>query len=191
MDPLQAPPEAPVFWLIREDTSAIILTETPPILSGAADSQPPINAVVTTGADGGTYRRYDLGGGRNVQLVHAADGPTDSPLGAFVPLGPDGFDRLESIGRLLAALHGRAVPLDSRLTSQQRARLRRMLQAFDGHRAGATQQEIARAVFRIGSLDRDDWQASSARHAIKALLRDARAMIAGGYRTLLRHRRKS
>jgi hypothetical protein len=66
-----------------------------------------------------------------------------------------------------------------------------MLQAFDGYRYGATQQEIAQVVLRITPLNRDDWQASSARHAIKSLLRDARAMIAGGYRTLLRHRRHS
>jgi hypothetical protein len=39
-------------------------------------------------------------------------------------------------------------------------------------------------------LDRDEWQASSARHAIKSMLRDARAMIAGGYRGLLGHRRR-
>jgi len=65
-----------------------------------------------------------------------------------------------------------------------------MLQAFDGHRAGAKQQEIAQVIFRIGRLSRDEWQASSARHAIKSLLRDARAMIAGGYRKLLRHRRQ-
>jgi hypothetical protein len=81
------------------------------------------------------------------------------------------------------------MPPDTRLTLQQRARLRRMLQSFDGYRDGATQQEIAQVVLRAGAFDRDDWQASSARHAIKSLLRDARAMIAGGYRMLLRHRR--
>ena len=61
--------------------------------------------------------------------------------------------------------------------------------AFDGYRAGATQQEIAQIILNTGRLDRDEWQASSARHAIKALLRDARSMVAGGYRKLLRHRR--
>ncbi|MGY4752585.1 DUF2285 domain-containing protein [Pannonibacter sp. Q-1] len=108
-----------------------------------------------------------------------------------MPLGLDGFDRLEAIYRLLASLHGRVVPPDTRLTEQQKARARRMLQAFDGRRAGATQQEIAQVIFNSGRLDRDEWQASSARHAVKSLLRDARAMIAGGYRRLLRHRRPS
>ncbi|WP_082157096.1 DUF2285 domain-containing protein [Afipia felis] len=123
--------------------------------------------------------------------MHRSTTRRPKPLGAFIPLGIEGFDRLESVARLLAALHGRAIPPDTRLTQQRRARLRRMLQAFDGHRAGATQQDIAQVIFRLGPLDRDDWQASSARHAIKSLLKDARAMIAGGYRALLRHRRQS
>jgi hypothetical protein len=107
-----------------------------------------------------------------------------------VPLGLDGFDRVEAILRLLSSLHGRKLPPDTRLTDQQRARARRMLQAFDGRRDGATQQEIAEVIFRTGKLTRDEWQAASERHAIMSLLASARAMIAGGYRKLLRHRRR-
>jgi hypothetical protein len=66
-----------------------------------------------------------------------------------------------------------------------------MLRTFDGVRDGATQRDIAQTLFRTGDLDRDEWQASAARHAIKSLLRDARVMIAGGYRRLLRHHRRS
>ena len=65
-----------------------------------------------------------------------------------------------------------------------------MLRAFDGSRDGATQQEIAQIIFNLRRLSRDEWQASSARHAVMSLLRGARAMIAGGYRKLLRHRRQ-
>ena len=125
-----------------------------------------------------------------VQIInYVVEGRTASV--AAIPLGIDGFDRIEAVYRLLSALHGRAIPPDTRLTPQQRIRQRRMLRAFDGHRAGATQQEIAHVILNQERLDRDDWQASSARHAIKALLRDARNMIAGGYRKLLRHRRQS
>jgi hypothetical protein len=66
-----------------------------------------------------------------------------------------------------------------------------MLQAFDGSRDGATQQDIAQILFRTGPVTRDEWQASSSRFAIMALLKDARAMVAGGYRHLLRHRRRT
>ncbi|MFC5394020.1 DUF2285 domain-containing protein [Bosea vestrisii] len=133
---------------------------------------------------------YDLGGGQRLQLEHVGDKRQATAVAALVLLDRDGFARLESIHRLLAALLGRAVPPDTRLTPQQRLRYRRMLQAIDGYRHGATQQEIARALLRVPSLGRDEWQASSARHTVKTLLRDARALIAGGYRKLLRHRRR-
>ena len=133
--------------------------------------------------------RLDIGNGQHLQILDCTAGD-DRIAVAIVPLGLDGFDRIEAVRRFLSALHGRAIPPDTRLTRQQRIRLRRMLRAFDGHRAGATQQEIAQVILKIGPLYRDEWQASSARHTIKALLRDAHSMVAGGYRKLLRHRRQ-
>ncbi|WP_342773374.1 DUF2285 domain-containing protein [Paracoccus luteus] len=165
----------------------MVLTEAPLALGSSASSLPAIRRVHVTADGADKDFRFALGNGQHLQILDCADG--DSIAVAVVPLDLDGFDRLEAIRRFLAALHGRAIPPDTRLTRQQRARLRRMLQAFDGHRAGATQQEIAQALLNIGHLDRDEWQASSARHAVKSLLRDARSMVAGGYRKLLRHRR--
>ena len=133
--------------------------------------------------------RLDIGNGQHLQILDCTAGD-DRIAVAIVPLGLDGFARIAAVRRFLSALHGRAIPPDTRLTRQQRIRLRRMLRAFDGHRAGATQQEIAQVILKIGPLDRDEWQASSARHTIKALLRDAHSMVAGGYRKLLRHRRQ-
>lgn len=133
----------------------------------------------------GEHFRFDLGDHQILPVLRL--GEESGPLVALIPLGVDGLNRLESAHRLLAALHGRAIPPDTRLTRQQRARARRMLQAADGARDGATQQDIAQVIFHIDRLSRDDWQDSSVRHAVKSLLRDARAMIAGGYRKLLRH----
>jgi hypothetical protein len=163
-----------------------VLGTAPPTLPPVGPL-PTIDAAISQNANGVAYVSLDLGNGQHLQLIHDGIAPT----AAIVPLGVDGLDRLEAIHRLLAALHGRTIPPDTRLTRQQRARLRRMLQAFDGHRAGATGQEIAQVIFRVGALDRNEWQTSYARHAVKALIRDARAMIAGGYRKLLRHRRSS
>jgi len=182
LDPL----DAHVFWLPHHDTSIVVLGTTPPALP-PVEPLPRIDAAVSLTADSAAYLLFDLGNGQHLQLIHDGAPPT----AAIIPLSVDGLDRLEALHRLLATLHGRAIPPDTRLTHQQRARLRRMLQAFDGHRAGATGREIAQVIFRIGSLDRSEWQTSSARHAVKALIRDARAMIAGGYRKLLRHRRAS
>lgn len=129
----------------------------------------------------GWHRILQLGAGEAIQILAT----TPTPMAALVPLGLEGFERLEAVRRLLAAIHGRAIPPDTRMTPQHRARATRMLRAFDGSRAGATQQEIAHVLLRLDRLDRDAWQDSSARHAIKSLLRDARAMIAGGYLRLL------
>lgn len=139
----------------------------------------------------GTHALHNLSGGGRIQILRPSDEPSPGRWVAVVPLDLQGFDRIEAIQRLLASLHGRAIPPDTRLTRQQRARLARALRAFDGRRSGATQREIAEILFRTGSLDRDTWQASSARYAVMSLLREARAMIAGGYRHLLRHRRRS
>lgn len=128
---------------------------------------------------------------QRIQFLLTTETRADAPLAAVIPLGLDGFDRAEALLKLLAMLHGRAIPPDTRLTRQQRTRQRKMLRAFDAHRDGATQQEIARVILGAGRLSRDEWQVSSNRHAVMSLLRDARSLIAGGYRKLLGHRRRS
>jgi hypothetical protein len=131
----------------------------------------------------GMHRILQLGASEAIQVLAT----TPAPMAALVPLDLEGFERLEAVRRLLAAIHGRAIPPETRMTAQQRARATRMLRAFDGARAGATQQEIASVLLRLDRLDRDEWQDSSARHTVKSLLRDARAMVSGGYLRLLRH----
>jgi len=180
-----------VFWLPQEDTSVVVLTTAPPELVIATE-QRRFDLLDFAAPDGTeSVLRCDLGDGHYLQLERHGANADGTPFVAAVPLGLEGFDRLEAVHRLLSALHGRVVPPDTRLTSQQRARLRRMLQAFDGLRDGATQQEIAQVVFDTGRLNRDEWQMSSTRHAVMSLLRDARTLIEGGYRKLLRHRRRS
>ncbi|MFG1379873.1 DUF2285 domain-containing protein, partial [Xanthobacter autotrophicus] len=175
----------------EEDTSSVILTPAPPAFGSSSDVLSLLNGSDLVRADDGLHHLRDLANGQRLHLVLPPDAAPGQPLAAVVPLSLDGFDRLEAVGRLLASLHGRNLPPDTRLTPQQLARARRMLQAADGHRTGATQKEIAEVVLDSGRLTRDEWQASSARHAVMGLLRSARAMIAGGYRKLLRHRRRS
>jgi len=167
-----------------------VLTEAPPALGASLsrEAHEPWRHDLPLG-EGEAAFRFALGNGQSLQIIDCAIEGRNVAVAA-VPLGIEGFDRLEALYRFLSALHGRAIPPDTRLTRQQRTRQRRMLRAFDGYRAGATQQEIAEVIFNIAPLDRDAWQASDVRHKIKTLLRDARAMIAGGYRKLLRHRRQ-
>ena len=178
-----------MFWLPHADTSTIVLAAAPPIFSLDRDARAAFDIARSVEQGGETHLLYEVSKNQHLQLILPAGHPPAVPLVAMVPIGLEGFDRVEAIYRLLATLHGRAVPPDTRLTRQKRRRMRHMLQAFDGFRDGATQQEIAQIIFRLPPMKRDDWQISSARHTVMALLRDAHAMVAGGYRTLLRHRR--
>lgn len=126
-----------------------------------------------------------------IRLIRPAGISADTRLAAVVPLDTDGFDRIQAIERLLRALMGRTVPADVRLTPQQRRRQRHMLQATDGRMNGATIREIATALFGADRVAAEHWPTSTLRVTTSTLIKDGMAMIAGGYRSLLRHRRQS
>ena len=85
----------------------------------------------------GKHLRHRLPDGTYLHLV--APLKDRGRLVATVPLGPEGLDRIEAIQRLLADQHRRrSIPRDTRLTAQQKARLRRVLQASDAAFHGAT-----------------------------------------------------
>jgi hypothetical protein len=140
-----------------------------------------------TEAPEGVHLLRDPGGPGRLHVLHMA--PDRSASMALVPLDADGFARLEAIYRLLALFHGRKVPPDRRLTPQRLRRAQLMLRAHDGRAGGATHREIAQVLFNIPPMRRDDWQTASERYAVMGLLRDAKAMVAGGYMRLLRPRR--
>nr|WP_255564614.1 DUF2285 domain-containing protein [Mameliella sp. CS4] len=143
---------------------------------------------ITRDGDDGLHHLLDAGEQRRLQILQSD--PDTNPLVAIVPLDQNGFARLDAIYRLLAQLHGRKVPVDKRLTRQKRLRAKRMLQAFDGRVAGASHREIAEVVFRLSRVSRDEWQSAPERFKVMALLRDARLMVDGGYRTLFGLRRR-
>ena len=65
-----------------------------------------------------------------------------------------------------------------------------MLRAFDGAATGASQRDIAAALFGDRAV-REDWQAGFLRTRVQRLLFAARAMMGGGYRRLLNPERKA
>ncbi|NNM73212.1 DUF2285 domain-containing protein [Enterovirga aerilata] len=101
------------------------------------------------------------------------------------------LDRVQSLIRLWRSLHGLSVPQDSRMTAQQRRRLKNMLRAADGRLHNADYREIAEAIFGVERVASDPWKTSALRDAVLDLVKDGFAMIDGGYRKLLRHRRRS
>ncbi|ETW14575.1 hypothetical protein ATO8_01660 [Roseivivax marinus] len=165
----------------------VVLQKVPKVLSGA--EEPTILPEGTTRrAQDGLHHLLEVGGQRRLHLLHSD--PSADAQAAVVPLDQDGFARLDAVYRLLAQLHGRSVPVDKRLTRQKRLRAKRMLRAYDGRLAGASQREIAEVIFDLPRVSRDEWQSASERFQVMALLRDARLMVDGGYRTLFGLRRR-
>lgn len=177
-----------MFWSAEADTSAVLLTQMPIVLPTAGNLYSALREPAASKDEDGAHMLFEAGG-RTIRLVRLEGVPPDAPLAAIVPLDPDGFDRSEAIYRLLRALLGRAVPDDRRLTRQQKRRHRHMLQATDGRMSGATYRDIAGVIFGVDRVASEHWKTSALRDATTALVKDGLAMIAGGYRTLLRHRR--
>ncbi|WP_258045648.1 DUF2285 domain-containing protein [Mesorhizobium sp. NBSH29] len=127
----------------------------------------------------------------SVRLLLIDGAGLGNPLAAVIPFDENCFDRIEALTRLLRILHGRPQTADTRLTAQRRRRLRRMLQAVDGHQTGATYREIANVIFGPSRVSAEPWKTSAIRDATIALVKDGRGLINGGYRDLLLKRRRS
>lgn len=179
-----------MFWSAEADTSAVLLAQMPIVLPTAGNLYSELREPAARADKDGTHLLFEVGGQR-IRVVRLTGAPPEIPLAALVPLDADGFDRMEGIDRLLRALLRRAVPNDRRLTPQQKRRHRHMMQATDGRMNGATYREIARAIYGVDRVASEHWKTSALRDATTALVKDGLAMIAGGYRTLLRHRRHS
>lgn len=126
----------------------------------------------------------------SIRLLLAPDAAPDEPVVAVIPLGADGLDRIDEVVRLWRAINNRRVPHDARLTAQQRRRLRRMLQAVDGNAERASYREIAHALFGAARVTEAPWKTSALRDVTIDLVKDGMALVAGGYRMLLRRRRR-
>ncbi len=134
---------------------------------------------------------YALHRSSGVELVFLPGCTPHSSLAALIPLGDDGLGHLEAATRFWRACHGRPAIRDTRITKQQRRRLRLMLQAADGREHGASYREIAKAIFGETRVESDPWKTSPLRDTVIGLVESAADMIGGGYLQLLRHRRRT
>jgi hypothetical protein len=178
-----------VLWSAEADTSAVLLTHAPTILPTADNLFPELRETAVLLDEQGVHFLLEASG-HTIRLVRLAGVAADIPLAALVPLDPNGHDRIEAIDRLLRALQGRTVPADRRLTQQQKRRHRHMLQATDGHLNGASYRQIADVLYGIERIRAEHWKTSALRDSVIGLVEGGLAMIAGGYRQLLRHRRQ-
>lgn len=189
VDPALNATDATVYWAPDVDPGTVILTAPPlaPLIASVAPND--LNNDTTRIGPDGLSILHGRGTSK-VRLFLTPDASSESPLVALVPLGSDGLDRIEAVSRFWRAVNNRRVPPDARLTNQQRRRFRRMLQAVDGHTEGASYREIAEAIFGPPRVAESSWKTSALRDVTIDLVKDGLALIAGGYRALLRRRRR-
>ncbi|MER9442206.1 DUF2285 domain-containing protein [Mesorhizobium sp. M0340] len=124
------------------------------------------------------------------QLVFLPNTEPGGPVAAVIPLDDQTLGRIEALVRFWRAWQSRPVPPDTRITVQQRRRLRLMMQTADGRASGASYREIAIALYGQTRVASHPWKTSPLRDAVVGLVKNGTAMIGGGYLQLLRHRRR-
>ena len=181
--------EQPIFWSESANTSVLrLVTGIPPPGEEAVPLRVFLDGDVMTTPETLHILLQDKQLGLHV--VAPAGSNPDTPLAALVHLGRNGLDRIAALDRLLRYLHGYKVPPDQRMTAQQRRRLKAMLRAADAREHNASQREIARVLFGVERIASEHWKTSPLRDTVSDLLKDGAVMIAGGYRKLLRFRRR-
>lgn len=120
------------------------------------------------------------------QVVAVAD-PDAHPVDAIVlPLDEAFETRLDAARQFWRALNGRPhTPSYGALPPQTRLRHILNLRAHDGRRAGASQRQIAETLLAREPIASPDWRDHHLRHKVRAILRRADRLVAGGYRDLL------
>ncbi|TCT00216.1 hypothetical protein EDC64_13010 [Aquabacter spiritensis] len=167
----------PVHWSPRINPAVTVLTELPDHLLGtgmaphAVPAEPPDHAAPP-------------------HLLLTVVEPCAS-IAALIPFDDDMPGRIEALNRLWHAQRGKRIPPDTRITRQQRGRLRLMLQACDGRCRGASYRAIAEVMFGTERVAADPWKTSPLRDRVIGLVEGGTGLIAGGYLRLFRHRRRA
>ncbi|MHA7772204.1 DUF2285 domain-containing protein [Roseibium sp. M-1] len=175
-----------MFWSPAVDPSVLLFARRPDLLPSTALQPRGDIAAGRDSPDG----RHAIESAIEAQLLLPHDVAFNDPLAALIPFDDDTLDRLDATSRLWRAWRGRVVPRDTRMTDDQRRRLRLKLQAADGRMNGASYREIAYAIFGRTRVAAEVWKTSSLRDAVIELVESGRDLIAGGYLQLLRHRRR-
>ncbi|RUW54100.1 DUF2285 domain-containing protein [Mesorhizobium sp. M8A.F.Ca.ET.161.01.1.1] len=177
-----------VLWSPLADPAVLALVPSPDFLS----SDPPTAlAGISARHDSpqGSHAIHDSG--IATQLLLFPGSAASCSRAALIPLDSETLGRVEALVRFWRGHNSRPVPPDTRMTVQQRRRLRLMMRAADGRTNGASYREIATAFYGAGRVVSNPWKTSSLRNTVIGLAKGGTAMIAGGYLQLLRHRKRS
>jgi hypothetical protein len=110
---------------------------------------------------------------------------------AVLPLDPDFEVRAHAARRLWRAINGRVPgPAFHELSPQRRERLILAIRALDGRMDGGTYRAIAEVLFGKKRIPERAWKTHDLRNRTIRLVQSGVALMRGGYRELLRYRRK-
>jgi hypothetical protein len=124
--------------------------------------------------------------------ISLASADAAGPLAVVLPIDAAFELRLDVAARLYRRLRGKRAGLTPhalRLTALQRARVIHLLHTFDVRADGGGPRDVAVEVLnaaREASLPAIEWKSSAVRRNANRLIRDALALVNGGYLTLLR-----
>lgn len=178
-----------LFWTSLTHSAVLFLTAISPAPPTIGDRSGAIALGAARRAEDGLHLRIRASS-LDAQLLVLDPARRGDLLAAVVPLDADGLDRIRELERLWRVLHGRALPLDRTVSLQKRRDLRLMMRTVDGRGEGASLREIAEVFFGAERVASDPWKTSSLRDKMNRLFREGQQMIAGGYRKLLRPRRR-
>ncbi|MBP2147528.1 hypothetical protein J2126_000251 [Xanthobacter flavus] len=180
--------EQNVPWSPVVDPAIVLLAQQPAFLPGA----PSMSFDGMVAPRDSTEGRYWVHGPARhaAQVLLLAGTRPDAPLAALVPLDADTIGRMEALTRFWRAVEGRPAIPDTRITAQQRGRLRTMMLAADGRANGASYRDIAIFLYSHKRVASEPWKTSALRDKVIGLVKGGLAMIGGGYLRLLRHRRR-
>ncbi|MGY3539827.1 hypothetical protein ACVIIY_004047 [Bradyrhizobium sp. USDA 4515] len=185
-DPQDTALAQPIFWTPQVDPAAILLEAGPAASEGFHLTADALRSYASVGRSATLLQLHIRDQRYDVSLA----AHTDEPIAAVVPLDELTPDRLTALARFWAAVRGRRVPPDPRLTPQRRQRARQMLRAVDARQAGAVYRVVAEHLFPQHKIDAASWVGDPIREITIRLARDGMKLVRGGYRTLLRRPRR-
>lgn len=110
---------------------------------------------------------------------------------AEVPFDGDFDARAYAARRLWRAMNGRTPgPAFHELSKQRRERLSAAIRALDARNSGGTYRSVAEALFGKKRVPDRAWKTHDLRNRTIRLVQGGLALMRGGYRELLRPRRK-
>jgi hypothetical protein len=184
VDPRLDATAADLHWLPDVDPRVVRLIRD---TTGSAVAATAPAARIERIADNGSYLLF--GNTLSPDAAFVLDGEAlNRPLMALVPFDMDMPARIDAVLRLWHRLTGHPPPSPpNALPASRRKRLAMTLRAVDARRSGANRREIAEVLFGNGAVPEgvafDDHHLRS---RTARLIRDGLAMIAGGYRKLLK-----